>query len=459
MTRIIKYCFFLTSLIIFSLNLPAQKLKKEVTLKHWMTPEEAKLKHLIGRNFYPTDPPDPPVTNIAEFNRMQSILIRYSFGISYAVIAEMSQQCMVTTIVASTSEQTYVTNQYQNQGVNISNCEFIIAPSNSYWTRDYGPWFIIDGNDDPGIVNFPYNRPRPYDNDIPIKVADFLGINLFGMNLIHAGGNYMTDGMGISSSSELVWEENPGLSHNDVDQLVDDYLGVHTYHVVPDPNNTYIDHIDCWGKFLDVDKVLIRSVPETHAQYDEIEATATYYAGHVSSYGNPYQVYRVYTPNDQPYTNSLILNKRVFVPITGSGWDDDAIATYEDAMPGYEVLGFTGSWQSTDALHCRAKGVADIGMLHINHMPLLGEQPVQDDYEIEATIRALSNQSLYSDSVLLFYNINSVGWLSVQLVNTSGQTWTGTIANVGAGSQIEYYIFAADASGRRETHPFIGRPD
>ena len=43
-----------------------------------------------------------------------------------------------------------------------------------------------------------------------------------------------------------------------------------------------------------------------------------------------------------------------------SGWDDDAIEVYQEAMPGYEVLGFTGSWESTDALHCRVKGIPDI---------------------------------------------------------------------------------------------------
>ena len=77
-------------------------------------------------------------------------------------------------------------------------------------------------------------------------------------------------------------------------------------------------------------------------------------------YGEPWEVSRVYTPSNQPYTNSLILNNKVFVPITNSSWDDEALAVYQDALPGYEVLGFTGSWESTDALHCRVKGIPDI---------------------------------------------------------------------------------------------------
>jgi agmatine deiminase len=428
------------------------------SLPHWMTPEEEARREEIGRDFYETDPPVGPVHNIAEFERMQSVLIRYYFGISYTVIAAMSQECNVTTIVTGQSQQNTVTSAYSSQGVNLANCDFIWAPSNSYWTRDYGPWFIIDGNDEFGIVNFPYNRPRPDDNDIPIEVADYLGINLFGMNVITAGGNYMTDGLGISSSSTLIWEENPGQTHAEIEQKVEDYLGVQTYHVVEDPNNTYIDHIDCWGKFLAPDKVLIREVAESHAQYDEIEATAAYYAAQMSSWGVPFEVYRVYTPQNQPYTNSLILNDRVFVPITGSGWDDDALASYEAAMPGYEILGFTGSWESTDALHCRTKGIADLGMLLITHQPLLGNQPSGIDYDITAEITAHSGQALLEEQLLLWYRVNAGDYTSLPLTESAG-SFEATIPAQAAGSEIAYYLQAADASGRSENHPFIGAAD
>ena len=455
-------------LIAIALMLPAlsmtgqqtgNKKEKPVTLKHWMSKEEAKRWETYPRQTKATDPPPAPVTNIAEFNRMQSVLIAYPFGISYQLIAAMSEDCNVTTTVASESEKTYVINQYQNHGVNLDHCDFLIAPTNTYWTRDYGPWFVFDGNDEFGIVDFEYNRPRPQDNAIPSKVADFLGINLWAMDVVATGGNYMNNGMGIASSSDLIWQENPGLTHSQIDDIFDEYLGIETYHVVPDPNNTYIDHIDCWGKFLDVDKVMIRSVPVTHPQYDEIEATAAYYAQQVSSYGKPFQVFRVYTPNNEPYTNSLILNKRVFVPITNSQWDDEAIASYEEAMPGYEVLGFTGSWESTDALHCRTHGIADLGMLHIRHIALTGEQPVQNDYPVEAVVKTFSGQSLYSDSVLVYYRINGAEWTMIHMVNSSGQTWTATLPGADEGSQIDYYIYAADESGRHETHPFIGVPD
>ena len=189
---------------------------------HWLTPEEKTFQYNNSREFYETDPPVGPIINIPEFGPMEGVLIRYPFGISYSIIAEMSEDIIVTTIVSSTGQQNNVTNQYSSNGVNLNNCNFLIAPSNSYWTRDYGPWYIIDGNQDLAIVNFPYNRPRPYDNDIPIEMADFLGIDLYGMNVITAGGNYMTDGMGNSASSTLVFDENPSQSQNQIRDIIED---------------------------------------------------------------------------------------------------------------------------------------------------------------------------------------------------------------------------------------------
>ena len=89
--------------------------------------------------------------------------------------------------------------------------EWIIAPSNSIWTRDYGPWFVFDGNGDIAIINHYYNRPyRPDDNNIPIVCGAEWGIPVYSHDLWTTGGNYMTDGHGISFSTDLVWDENSG---------------------------------------------------------------------------------------------------------------------------------------------------------------------------------------------------------------------------------------------------------
>ncbi|RLD58013.1 MAG: hypothetical protein DRJ05_08765 [Bacteroidetes bacterium] len=461
MKRNIGILLLIVSMVIgISPNLFSQHKPRENRLTHHMSAEEKARFHTVGKDYVATNPPPGEVRNIAEFDKMEGVLVRYPFGISYEVIAAMSEETVVTTIVENQAEQDFVTAQYQSHSVNMDNANFLIAPSDSYWTRDYGPWYVAYGDAEIGIIDFIYNRPdREDDNAVPPAVANFLGIEWFGMDLISAGGNYMTDGLGNSSSSELVWDENPTLSQTEIDEMVDDYLGVNNYMVIPDPNNTYIDHIDCWGKFLDVNKVLIREVPESHAQYDEIEATAAFYEAQTTAWDDNYEVFRVWTPGNEPYTNSLILNNRVFVPITGSQWDDEAIEAYQEAMPGYDVVGLTGSWQSTDALHCRTKGIADRNTLFIKHMPLLAEQPELSGYEIEAEIIAYSGQSIDNNSVKVFYRVDGGAYEEIGMDFQGGKLYSAIIPGQVNGSQIDYYIEASDIGGNLGNHPFIGAPD
>ena len=131
----------------------------------------------------------------------------------------MSEDVVVTTIVNNQSQENQVRNRYQSGGVNLSNCNFIYARHDSYWTRDYGPMFIAN-NDNIEIVDFTYNRPRPRDNEIPKKLAASMNVNVREMDLLHCGGNYMSDGVNVAVSTDLVWEENSTKSKEEIDQMI-----------------------------------------------------------------------------------------------------------------------------------------------------------------------------------------------------------------------------------------------
>jgi agmatine deiminase len=428
------------------------------SLPIWLTEDEKLRIDEIGENFQPTSPPPLPVRQPAEFEPMQGVLIRYPFGISYQVIKEMAEDVNVVTIVADNSQKTYVETQYQSNGIDLSHCSFLIAATDSYWTRDYGPWFILNGDDEQGIVDFIYNRPRPNDDQIPTRYGNDQGIPVYAMDLTSAGGNYMTDGQGIAISTNLVWSENPGLTPEQINQMVSNYLGINTYHVVADVNDEYIKHIDCWGKYLSPDIILIRQVPTSHSQYDEIEAAVDYFESQTSCYNTPYKVVRVYTPGNEPYTNSLILNNKVFVPVTGSSWDDEAIASYQAALPGYEILGFTGSWQSTDALHCRAMGITDRNMLYIEHIPLYGEINGDSGVDIQVKIFAYSGEDLVSSNTCVYWKEEGGGWNTIQLQPLGNYNYQATIPPQDNLTKVYYYIHAEDYSERIENYPYIGAP-
>ncbi len=432
-------------------------------LTHRMTEEEkAKMPEYLQQTQLlqaVTPPPTTPVRNIAEFEIMEGALIAYPLGIPVELVKLLAEDVMVTTIVDDSSTENTVRNLYSSNGVNLNKCNFLIAPHDSYWTRDYGPWYVSDGLGNINIMNFTYNRPRLNDNNIPVAMGSFLGVNVFEMDISHTGGNYMTDGYGNSVSTDLVWEENTDKTPAEIDQIFHDYLGIDTYHVRPDPQDEYIKHVDCWAKYLDVDKILVGQVPTSDSRYADYETAADYFANQDSGYGNKYQVFRVYTPDEEPYTNSLILNKRVYVPIVGSANDAAALATYQNAMPGYTIIGVTGSWLATDALHCRVKELADRGMLYIAHMPLLGEKYGQPSYQITADIVPYSGQPVIANSVKVYYNVNGGAFTPVAMTNTSGTTYAASIPGQVQGSTIGYYIHAEDNSGRTTEHPLIGSPD
>lgn len=413
--------------------------------------------------FTETNPPTAPVRPIAEFEPASHVLIRYPLGIPVSLVTHLSNTAQVICIVSSTSQQNTATSTFNNAGVNMSNVSFMIAATDSYWTRDFGPWFIVDGNDQVAIVDFVYNRPRPNDNMIPQTFATQQSFPYYGMNVQQTGGNYMTDGINTAAQTTLVYEENTSLGQTGVNNKMLQYMGASNYYVINDPNNTYIDHIDCWAKILAPDKVMVRSVPTSHAQYNAIEQAANYFATRNCAWGYPWKVYRVNTPQNQPYTNSLILNKKVFVPIMNSTYDAAALQSYRNAMPGYEVIGITGAsstpWESTDALHCRTHEIADKQMLHISHMPVWGQHQESEVFDFNARIKAYSGQTLYADSLKVAYKVNGNPWQYVNLQALGGNNFTAMLSGFAAGDTIRYFIHAADASGRSIDHPLTGALD
>lgn len=441
---------------------------------HHATAEEQQMIPWLSQQAHLRDAvyPAAPVNAIAEFQPMGGVMIGYPLGIPVSMVRELSQITQVRVLVNSVYDSIQAKFYFNNQQVNMANVRFWLIQHDSYWTRDYGPWFVLDGHDSIGVIDFVYNRPqRPLDDATLETVTELLGVSRYEMPLVHTGGNYMVDGYGTAASTMLVLQENPSETESSILSITQNYLGIDNYMFLPDPLGEYIAHIDCWGKFLDVDKVLIAKVPANNPRYSNYEAVAQTFADAVTPWGNHYQVYRVYAnPNAYqatPYTNSLILNDHVFVPVTGNSHDNEAIAVYQQAMPGYTIVPIMQSsytpWQSTDALHCRTHELADLGMLYLKHNPLLGEVPLDDPLNLNVTIKALSGANLVTDSLLACFRVNHGDWWHGHLQHISGDNYSFTFTSVNylwqPGDTVEYYLYAKDASGRVEKHPYIGAAD
>ncbi len=249
---------------------------------------------------------------------------------------------------------------------------------------------IFRPNDDAGATKLSdwLNAPIRKWNDASWnakKLPQIKTHNWYFTGLLDVGGNYMVTGDGTIASSYLVATQNelpveseqettePDATtiENRMEYIMNQcnrFLGADKYIVLTDPTGTYIGHIDCWGKFIAPKKVLIAQSQDkkTNEAFDGI-------SDFFKKEG--FEVFRVMCQNmyvpiaDTPsttaaYTNSLILNDYVYVPIAGGEYkkfDDDAIETYRKAMPDYKVVGILGKpefpWLGTDAMHCRTRGV------------------------------------------------------------------------------------------------------
>ena len=456
---------FTLLLLMATINLQAQDSKQPDWMRWHYLSEEEMYDTSRGLNFVETDPPAGEPRFVAEFEPMQGVMIRYPLGIPTGLVAEMSNNCMVYCIVA-TQQQSQAQSTFQNAGVNMSNVTYVNAPTESYWVRDYGPWYIFEDRH-PAIVDNVYNRPRPNDDNISGVFANFWNIPMYGMNLEHTGGNMMEDGRGHGVSDDLVFQEN-NYDEENVRNKMRDYLGIDPYHVTIDPQGDYIAHVDCWGKYLAPDKILIARLPQNNPRYPYYEQVAEYFENTNCCWGYPYKVYRVDEPGGYtlaPYTNSLILNKTVYVPLgTNNNYNNQALAVYREAMPGYEIVGVNGGsagWQNTDALHCRTRGVMDFDMLFVDHRDVLhGEQEWQESIPVVSKFIAYSGANLKQDSLLVYYSIDGGAYQTAHMTATGNpDEYVGYITGYHGGSEIDYYVFGADESGHRYTQPVFADLD
>ena len=450
-----------------SMNAQAQTREAPDWRKLHYLSEEEMLTPVRSINFSETPAPTEAPRFVAEFEPMQGVAIAYPLGIPLDLVKMLAENCQVYCIVQQSQQATAQT-RFINAGVNMDRVTFVNERTDSYWVRDYGPWYIFAGKS-PAIVDNVYNRPRPYDDAIPSAFATFWDIPLYSMNLKHTGGNMMEDGRGHAVSDNLVLTENNNDEAN-VRKKMLDYLGIDNYHITIDPQDDYIAHVDCWGKYLAPDKILIAKLPKTDSRYEKYESVANYFATTNCCWGYPYKVYRVDEPGGStlaPYTNSLILNKHVYVPMgSNSTYNERALEVYREAMPGYEVTGVYNTtsgiqWLNTDALHCRTRGVMDFRMLYVDHRNVLfGTQQCGDSIAVTSKFIAYSGDPLKEDSLLIYYSIDNGPYQTAHMRPTGvPDEYVGYIKGYHQASEVDYYVYGADESGHRYQQPVFGELD
>lgn len=302
---------------------------------------------------------------IAEWEPVQGALVRYPLGIHVNAVKTIASE-IATYVICSSGEQSSASSAFQRAGVNMDNIKFISAKTDSYWTRDYAPWWIEagpEGSRKKYIVDVIYRRDRPNDDKVPSVVAGYLNMpTYYYMDYTCQGGNIMCDGAGVGASTDRIVDENKGKSLQSMITLGKNITGFNPYYVITDPNSTYIKHIDCWAKFIPGNKVLVKRIPQGSKDYNKVEKAAQEWAQRKNVNGEPFEVIRIDAPADGPYVNHVVINDRVLVPAVGSSADKIAIDQIQAAYGSdYRVIGVPAApgkpWLGTDSIHCRVNTI------------------------------------------------------------------------------------------------------
>ncbi|UCF64118.1 MAG: agmatine deiminase family protein [bacterium] len=417
-----------------------------------------------------TDPPPYTVRTMAEWEELQGIMITWtSFPFILSQIVDYAQEECIVYIVCSDSNtvRTYLT----NNGVPLYNIQFIITNFNSIWIRDYGPWTAYtETTDTLNIIDWIYNRPRPYDDLIPGIFANLINAPHFSTttppyNLTHSGGNFMTDGYGTGFSSKLVLQENPAKTEAEIDTIMKKYMGIHRYvkmNVLP---YDVIHHIDMHMKLLDEETLLVGEYPLGVSDGPQIEANLQYILNNFKNcYGRDFKVVRIPMPPDQfgrypsnggdyrTYTNSMIVNKTVIIPTYEYQYDTTAFRIYREAMPGYNIVGIESNSivPLLGTIHCIVKEVGAYQPVRISHASLENQADNLQSYPVIAHIKTSSG----IQQAELFWTIDTtMGFNPVPMTNSGLDSFYAEIPAQTTGSMVYYYISAESNLGKTRTKP------
>ena len=151
-----------------------------------------------------TIPPVGAVRASAEWEEIDALIVAWvSFPVILKDIVRYAQDETDVYIVCTDSST--VINYLTMNGIPLTRVHYIIAPFNTIWCRDYGPWNIYsDDVDSLALIDWIYNRPRPKDDTVNSSIERFTGLPMYQTtvspsNLIHTGGFVMELVLQISS--------------------------------------------------------------------------------------------------------------------------------------------------------------------------------------------------------------------------------------------------------------------
>jgi len=222
-------------------------------------------------------------------------------------------------------------------------------------------------------------------------------------------------------------------------------------------------------KLLDESTLLISEYPDGVADGPQINANMDYVLSNYTTYwGTPFEVIRIPSPPQQgsgypnqggwyeTYSNAVFVNNKILLPTYYEQYDTTAIRIWEDAMPGYEIVGIDCDGSDpiislSGAIHCITHSVGVEDPLIISHLPLPDTENTTTPYTVEAL---LSHRSEIEQGTMYYAFSPDGPWTSFDMQPVGiGSLWGSYIPAQPEGTDIFYYIEAQAFSGKVGTRP------
>jgi agmatine deiminase len=251
-------------------------------------------------------------------------------------------------------------------GVDLGRVRFHLVPTDRCWTRDSGPIFVKGPAGDVGLLDWQFNAWAKYknwqrDDAVPTRLAEILGMRYWipkmgERRVVLEGGAIDVNGAGLLLTTEEcllsdVQARNPGLSREDIEKVLAEYLGVRKVlwlgrGIVGDDTHGHVDDV---ARFVGP-RTVVAAVEEDprDANYEPLQENLKRLWGTTDLDGQPIEVVRLPMPEPvvfrgqrlpASYANFYIANDRVLVPTFNDRHDRQALDVLADVFPDRQVIG------------------------------------------------------------------------------------------------------------------------
>lgn len=270
----------------------------------------------------------------------------------------------------------YIDEKLSLQKIKLENIQILAIPTNDTWIRDYGP-VIVEAGSKLTVLDFVFNAwgnkySADKDNAFNQLLMQTLDITspLEKINTVFEAGNLDINSKGTLLCSSSCFQRKTSSQHIQLNDLEKDFNHWFGCERVLWINNVILHgddtdgHIDTLARHCD-DDIIAYSAPANRSDpnYDALSSLSNQLKNYKTSESTSYEL--VPLPSPKPifydglqlpatYSNFLIINEYVLVPVFGNKQDDDALKIIDDLFPTREIIDIESNAliQQYGGIHC-----------------------------------------------------------------------------------------------------------